>query len=160
MATTNENFDLAITRETGIGILAKPSLSGALNFARRRDSKYPGGVYAVVAGVPTTSRPGAWMGPHAEASTLIGRDWDHGCEFHPSENVSIVDSGNLLFSVGLNESISQEIEDQFRQIHSRNIKTPMFSRRQDKPSIKGRFFIILPARDLLLRSLTRARSPH
>lgn len=129
MEMKNKNIDLAFTRETGTGTLAEPTFSGALSFARRRYSKDLDGVDVAVVGLPfdlaTTARPGARLGPRAirEASSMLAWDRVHGWEFDPFENMSVVDYGDVLFSAGLCANIPQEIEDQFRQIHSQNVKT-------------------------------------
>lgn len=131
MATEKPPIDLAFTRDPNSGTIAEATFAGALSFARRRYTKSLDGVDVAVVGVPfdlaTTARPGARLGPRAirEASAMVAWDRVHGWEFDPFDDLSVIDFGDTNFSAGLNDSIPQEIEEQFNDIHKKGVKTLM-----------------------------------
>lgn len=126
-----DDIDLAFTRKPGTGTLVEPTYSGALSFARRRFSKDLTGVDVAIVGIPfdlaTTSRPGARLGPRAvrEASSMIAWDRVHAWEYDPFDRLSVVDYGDVLFDPGLPASVPDDIEKQFKAIHSEKVKTLM-----------------------------------
>ncbi len=131
MTTEINDIDLAFTRKPGSGTREEPTYSGALSFARRRYSKDLKYVDVAVIGVPfdlaTTARPGARYGPRAvrEASAMIAWDRVHGWEFDPFDALSVIDYGDVLFDPGMSSSVPEEIEAQFKTIHSTGVKTLM-----------------------------------
>ncbi len=131
MTSEINDIDLAFTRKPGSGTRVEPTFSGALSFARRRYSKDLKGADLAVIGVPfdlaTTARPGARFGPRAvrEASAMIAWDRVHGWEFDPFEALSVIDYGDVLFDPGAPNSVPEEIERQFKTVHSAGVKTLM-----------------------------------
>lgn len=131
MTSEINDIDLAFTRKPGSGTRVEPTFSGALSFARRRYSKDSKGADLAVIGVPfdlaTTARPGARFGPRAvrEASAMIAWDRVHGWEFDPFEALSVIDYGDVLFDPGAPNSVPEEIERQFKTVHSAGVKTLM-----------------------------------
>ena len=131
MTSEINDIDLAFTRKPGSGTRVEPTFSGALSFARRRYSKDLKGANLAVIGVPfdlaTTARPGARFGPRAvrEASAMIAWDRVHGWEFDPFEALSVIDYGDVLFDPGAPNSVPEEIERQFKTVHSAGVKTLM-----------------------------------
>lgn len=149
MTSKIRDVDLAFTREPGTGIVAEPTFSGALSFARRRYSKQVEDCDIAVVGVPfdlaTTSRPGARLGPRAvrTASSMVTWDRVFGWNFDPFADLSVVDYGDVLFDAGYPDKIPGEIEEQFFEIHSKGAATLMLG---------GDHFSTYP----VLRSLARA----
>ena len=131
MTSDSNDIDLAFTRKRGSGIRIEPTFSGALSFGRRRYSKDLDGVDVAVIGVPydlaTTGRPGSRYGPRAvrEASAMVAWDRVHGWEFDPFDALSVIDYGDVLFDPGVPNLVPEEIEAQFKPIHSAGVKTLM-----------------------------------
>lgn len=130
-SNTDGKIDLSFTRERGSGGLTEPTYSGALSFARRRYSKELDNVDVAVVGIPydlaTTSRPGARLGPRAvrEASAMVAWDRVHEWEFDPFDRLSVIDYGDVFFDPGVPQRVPEQIEQQFRDIHSKGVKTLM-----------------------------------
>jgi len=131
MASKKNQIDLAFTREKGTGIREEPTYSGALSFGRRRYSKDLEGCDIAVVGIPfdlaTTSRPGARLGPRAvrTASSMVAWDRVHGWEFDPFKKLSVIDFGDVLFDPNHPAGVPEAIENQFRDIHGKGVKTLM-----------------------------------
>ena len=131
MTSTINDIDLAFTRAPGTGIREEPTFSGALSFARRRYTKSLDDCDLAVVGVPydlaTTARPGARFGPRAvrEASSMIAWDRVHEWEFDPFESLAVIDYGDVLFDAGNPAEVPAEITQQFKTIHSQQVKTLM-----------------------------------
>ena len=131
MTSTINDIDLAFTRSPDTGIREEPTFSGALSFARRRYTKSLDNCDLAVVGVPfdlaTTARPGARFGPRAvrEASSMIAWDRVHGWEFDPFESLRVIDYGDVLFDAGNPAGVPNEITQQFKAIHSQQVKTLM-----------------------------------
>jgi len=126
---TDQDIDLAFTRNRGSGTIEEPTYSGALSFARRRYTKQLADVDLAVVGIPydlaTTSRPGARLGPRAirEASAMVAWDRVHEWQYDPFSRLSVVDFGDVYFDPGTPQKVPEEIQQQFERIHKQQVKT-------------------------------------
>jgi len=104
------------------GLKSEPTYSGALSFMRRPYTRDLAGVDVAVTGVPldtaTTNRPGARFGPRGvrEASTNISWCRPYNWDFHPFDEIAVVDYGDCYFNFAEPGTIADAITGHFREI--------------------------------------------
>jgi agmatinase len=119
----------------------EPTFAGAQSFMRRRFSKDIGQADVVVWGVPfdcaTSNRPGARFGPAAirRASMLFDGDPQYPSQRDPFAQMAVIDAGDCYFEYERLHEAPRLIENQARQI---------VSRERQLVTLGGDHFITLP----------------